>query len=83
MCSLHQLWSVIYALLVIASTLALILDTVQDCRVKASDSSRANPSETNPKQVMLDTTNSHPVILVIEIVTSLFFSVDLLLRFYW
>ncbi len=68
-----------YILVILISVFALVVDTHKDFRVDAGNRVRQS-NETNPKMILLETTDSHKVILMIEAVTTFIFSVELILR---
>ena len=68
-------------LLVLTSTFIIIVDTHKDFRVETKLSRLDDPNETNPKIILRETTDPYLALNVIDLLTTLIFTAELLLRF--
>ena len=76
MCILLQVWALLYILIVLVSTTALLLDNHPAFRVATTRTT----NETNSKKANLAITDSHDAILYVELITTLIFSIEFILR---
>ena len=63
------------------SVLTLAFDSHEDFRVPSPVNRTRNVNETNPKKILLSTTNPHPAMYITEFFISCTFGLDLALRF--